>query len=160
VVAAIAAGWGLSVLTSLVRPVRGRQLATAAIGLAFLGSAAVESNSFRSSLERFHANSAVAASLEGAVESAGGSKRVLAVGRPIVMNWSRRTAFAWQLGVSIPEVQVIWGPDWTGSLALPAFLFESPPTAGNRRAPLPRNLSLAPEGTSGPWRVYRAEPRG
>jgi len=154
VVATVASAWGLARFVRMTG--EWSSFAIAAVAFGFAASAIVGAGFASDSIDRFRDNSRIADGMNGAIDLAGGRDRVLAAGEPIVMNWSRRTALAWQLDVPITGTQVIWGPDWTGSTELPAILIASPPTRGNDRAPLPRNIRLEPIGRSGVWTAYRA----
>ncbi|MEI6447153.1 MAG: hypothetical protein WCO96_04635 [Actinomycetes bacterium] len=160
VVGSVAAGWGLARACELLERTRLRQAATGAVAVGFGASLLFGLSFAADSISRFRSGSETAAAMKAAVNLAGGRDAIVGVGEPIVMNWSRRTALAWQLEVPITGTQVIWGPNWTGSLELPAILLASPSREGNRRAPLPTNIALESIGRSGEWSVYRAARAG
>ena len=82
---------------------------------------------------------------------------MLAVGKPVVMNWSRVSALAWQLDVPITGVRTIWRVDWFTSTKLPTILIAAPVAKAGPRSAIPRQFRTTLIGKYGPWQVMRAE---
>jgi len=156
VTSALVAAWGIDTTVARITNRQGRHAAIGFCVLALIGFAAFSFHTFRNSVATFRTYSRAADGMVAAINVAGGRDQAIAVGRPIVMNWSRQTALAWQLNVPITGTQTIWRSDWTGSTSVPAVLIVAPPRTGGARASFPIRLRLRPIGKSGDWRVFRA----
>ena len=155
VTSALVAAWGIDATTARITTPRGRQAAVGVCVLSIVGTFAISFHTLRNSVATFRTYSRAADGMIAAINVAGGRDQAIAVGRPIVMNWSRQTALAWQLNVPITGTQTIWRSDWTGSTSVPAVLIAAPPKAGGARASFPVRLRLRPIGKAGDWSVFR-----
>ena len=165
VVSAIIAAWGLDGAVGRITGPLGRKLAVGACALVALGYFALSFHTFRNSVSTFRTYADAAEGMIPAIQLAGGRDQVVALGKPVVMNWSRQTALAWQLNVPISGTQTIWRSDWTGGVNVPSVLIAAPPKVGGARASFPIRLQLRAIGRSGDWSVLRvvgriAKPKG
>jgi hypothetical protein len=154
VVAGIVAAWGIATAISMFTSPALRQAATFAAVASVALFAALSLHTASNSVRTFHTYADAAEGMKGAIAFAGGRDHVLAIGKPVVMNWSRRTALAWQLDLPITGTQTIWQSAWTGSVQVPALLIAAPPEIGGARAKFPVRLKLRQIGKSGDWSVF------
>lgn len=155
--AGVLGAWGLTESIGLLTSVTAKRLAAGivVVGLAF--SAMFGLVSLSRSVDRFTTYSKAADQMKGAIALAGGRDQVLAVGKPVVMNWSRVSALAWQLDVPITGVRTIWRVDWFTSTKLPTILIAAPVAKAGPRSAIPRQFRTTLIGKYGPWQVMRAE---